>query len=125
MNRKNRTSSNRIIRHYRIRKTVAGSSERPRLSVFRSHKHLEAQIVDDFEQKTLISATTKSKEFEKIDSFKEEKGKVGEAMRLGRWLAEKAKQKNITQVVFDRSGYLYHGRVKAFADAARHGGLSF
>ena len=124
MQSKNRTKSNRIIRHFRIRKRVIGSAERPRLSLFRSARHLEVQIINDFDQKTLVSATTKSKEFQKTVS-KNREGKVSEAVQLGRVIAEKAKEKNITKVVMDRGGYLYHGRVKTFADSARESGLSF
>lgn len=123
MKNKNRTESNRIIRHFRIRKRVQGNVERPRLSIFRSSKHLEVQIIDDFEQKTLVSATTKSKEF--LKEVKKDATKLEQAVALGQHIAKKAKAKQIEKVVFDRGGYLYHGRIKAFADAARNGGLSF
>lgn len=124
MRPKNQVKSNRIIRHFRIRKTVSGTAVRPRLSVYPSLQHLEAQIIDDFEQKTLFGATTKSKDFQKESGMKKG-GNVQAAVRFGKFVAEKAKEKGISKVVFDRGGFLYHGRIKAFADAAREQGLSF
>ncbi|HTL71439.1 MAG TPA: 50S ribosomal protein L18 [Candidatus Eisenbacteria bacterium] len=124
MKRKNLVKSNRIIRHFRIRKSVSGTAERPRLSVYPSLQHLEAQIIDDFEQKTLFGATTKSKDFQK-DSGLKVGGNVKAAVSFGKYVASKAKEKGINKVVFDRGGFLYHGRIKAFADAAREQGLSF
>lgn len=121
---KNRVKSNRIIRHFRIRKRVRGNANRPRLSVYPSLKHFEAQIIDDFEQKTLAGFSTKAKEFKKISGLKTG-GNVAAALCFGKFVAEQAKAKGIKQVVFDRGGFLYHGRVKAFADAAREQGLSF
>ena len=102
--------------HYRIRKKVAGSAERPRLSVFRSNKAIYAQLVDD--TNVLTSASSALLET-KSDN------KVEQAKAVGKLIAEKAKDKNIDSVVFDRSGYLYHGRVKALAEGAREGGLNF
>ncbi|HMY83443.1 MAG TPA: 50S ribosomal protein L18 [Saprospiraceae bacterium] len=104
--------------HYRIRKKVAGSAERPRLSVFRSNKAIYAQLVDDTNGNVLTSASSALLET-KSDN------KVEQAKAVGKLIAEKAKDKNIDSVVFDRSGYLYHGRVKALAEGAREGGLNF
>lgn len=104
----------------RIRKIVFGTAERPRLSVFRSNKQISAQLIDDNAGKTLVSASSLCKE------IAEKKGtKIEQAQYLGALLAEKAKTAGIENVVFDRNGYLYHGRVKALADAARNGGLKF
>lgn len=104
----------------RIRKIVSGTSERPRLSVFRSNKHLFAQLIDDVNGNTLVAASSIDK------SILEAKGnKVEKAALVGKLIAEKAKNSNISSVVFDRGGYLYHGRVKSFAEAAREGGLNF
>ena len=104
----------------RIRKVVFGTVDRPRLTVFRSNKHISVQIIDDQAQKTLASASSSSKEFadKKVN-------KTEQAQMLGGLIAEKAKAAGIESVVFDRNGYLYHGRVKALADAARNGGLKF
>jgi large subunit ribosomal protein L18 len=124
MKPKIRTKSNRIIRHYRIRKRVIGTSERPRLCLAPSLQHMEAQFVDDFNQKTLWGASTKSKDFQKASGLKKG-GNVEASVKFGKYAAEKALAKGIKQVVFDRGGYLYHGRIKAFADAAREQGLSF
>lgn len=104
--------------HYRIRKKVAGSAERPRLSVFRSNKAIYAQLVDDTNGNVLTSASSALLET-KSDN------KVEQAKAVGKLIAEKAKDKNIDSVVFDRSGYLYHGRVKALAEGARECGLNF
>ena len=103
---------------------MRGTPERPRLSIHPSVKHLEAQLVDDFDQKTLLGFTTKAKVFQKEASLKTY-GNVEAARVFGKFVAEKAKEKGISKVVFDRGGFLYHGRIKAFADAAREGGLSF
>ncbi len=124
MLRKNKTKTNRIIRHLRLRKRVSGTPERPRLSLHPSLLHLEAQIVNDFEGKTLFGFSTKAKDFKKATGLKKG-GNVKAAESFGKFVAEKAKEKGVSKVVFDRSGVLYHGRVKAFADAARQGGLSF
>ena len=121
---KNKLNNNRIIRHFRLRQKVSGTSVRPRLCLYPSLKHLEAQIVNDFEQKTLVGFTTKNKDFQKKSGLKMG-GNLVAAVSFGKFVAEKAKEKGITQVVFDRGGFQYHGRVKAFADAAREGGLSF
>ena len=107
-------------RKKRIRKHVNGTAERPRLSVFRSGKHIYAQIVDDLGGNTLVAASTLHK-----DVRGEKRTKVEDAKAVGKAIAEAAKQKGIAKVVFDRNGFLYHGRVKALADAAREAGLSF
>ncbi len=124
MRPKNRVKSNQIIRHYRLRKKVVGTPERPRLCLSPSINHLEAQIINDFDQKTLFGSSTKSEEFKKKAGLKTT-GNVKAAESFGKYFGEQAKAKGITKVVFDRSGYLYHGRVKAFAEAARAVGLSF
>ncbi|MCF8361380.1 MAG: 50S ribosomal protein L18 [Prolixibacteraceae bacterium] len=104
----------------RIRKIVNGTPDIPRLSVFRSNKQIYAQIIDDLSGKTLASASSLDKE---IDAGKV--NKTEQAAMVGKLIAEKAKQANIEKVVFDRNGYLYHGRVKSIAEAARKGGLKF
>jgi large subunit ribosomal protein L18 len=116
--------SNRIVRHYRIRKRVIGTVERPRLVVAPSHLHMEAQFIDDFDQKTLVGVSSKAKEFHKSAGMKTA-GNVAAAVKFGKFAAERALAKGIKKVVFDRGGYLYHGRIKAFADAVREQGLSF
>ncbi len=108
----------RYRRHLRVRRTVAGSAARPRLVVFRSSKHMYAQVVDDTRGVTLVGAADRSEGIEV-----EGKGKTARSFALGRLIAAKAKAKGITKVVFDRGGYQYHGRVKAVADGARKGGL--
>ena len=113
----------RAKRHQRIRKKIVGTSERPRLSVRRSINHLYAQIVDDTAGKTLLQLSTLSPDLK--TTLKKDEGNVKGAILLGAALAENCKKKGITKVVFDRAGYLYHGRVKALAEAARKGGLSF
>src|SRR3989338_5202055 len=115
-------------RHKRIRKKIIGTKERPRLSIRRSINHLYAQIIDDTAAKTLISLSTLSADFRTlaiVGKLAKSAGNVKGASILGAVLAEKCKKEGITKVVFDRAGYLYHGRVKALADAARKGGLSF
>ena len=112
----------RIQRHRRIRKRVTGLAARPRLCVFRSHKHLYAQIVDDFQGKVVLGVSTLDKTLRKTAP---RGGNVTAAVALGKRVAEIAKQHGITKVVFDRGGYIYHGRIKALADAAREGGLEF
>lgn len=106
----------------RIRKKISGNNEKPRLSVFRSNKHIYVQLVDDVKHITMASASSKSSELsEKLQGLK----KVEQAEFVGKLLAEKALAENIKNVVFDRSGYKFHGRVKALADGARKGGLIF
>jgi large subunit ribosomal protein L18 len=105
-------------RHRRVRGKIVGSAERPRLVVFRSNRGIEAQLVDDLEGKTLAAASWLN-----LKSFKG--SKTEQAAEVGKLLAQNAKKANLETVVFDRGGYLYHGRVKALADAAREGGLKF
>jgi large subunit ribosomal protein L18 len=109
-------------RQVRVRKKVTGSVERPRLCVFRSSKHIYAQIIEDVTGKTLVAASTSAKS--QADGVKYT-GNVEAAKAVGKQIAEKALAKDIKQVVFDRNGFLYHGRVKALADAAREAGLTF
>jgi large subunit ribosomal protein L18 len=109
-------------RHYRLRRWVRGTAARPRLAVFRSLNHIYAQIVDDDTGRTLVAADSRSKEFR---TGQPRGGNVAAAKVVGTLLAERAKAAGLTQVVFDRGGYKYHGRVKALADAARAGGLAF
>ncbi|MBU1099986.1 MAG: 50S ribosomal protein L18 [Bacteroidetes bacterium] len=106
-----------------IRKKIFGTPERPRLAVFRSNKAIYAQIIDDTKGSTLVSASSLLKDI--ADGVKNAKGKVEESKLVGNLVGKLAVEKGITTVVFDRSGYRYHGRVKALADAAREGGLKF
>jgi len=117
------TKQQRLIRRkYRVRKKIFGTSECPRMSVFRSLKHIYVQIIDDEQKKTLVAASTLSKELkEKING----KNKTEQAKLVGELIAKNAKMKGITKVVFDRGGYKYHGRIKALADSARSNGLMF
>ena len=115
--------SKRIIRdriHKRIRTKVSGTAERPRLSVFRSIKHITAQVIDDATGHTLAAASTTEKK-----TISSGGGNVAGAKAIGKLVAERAIEKGVKSVVFDRGGYLYHGRVKALADAAREAGLQF
>lgn len=107
----------------RIRKKITGTPERPRLSVFRSAKHAYAQIIDDTTGKTLVSVSTLSKDLR--ENVKQAKTPIERYKMIGVAAAKKALEKNIKEVVFDRGGHLYHGRVKALADGAREGGLKF
>jgi large subunit ribosomal protein L18 len=109
-------------RHLRIRRTTAGAAQRPRLSVFRSLNHMYAQIVDDSRGVTLAAASSLDPEIREAVRGKKKTEAGGE---VGRLIARRAKERGITQVVFDRGGYLYHGRIKAVADAAREAGLKF
>ena len=109
-------------RQVRVRRKVSGSQERPRLCVFRSAKHIYAQIIEDTTGTTLVAASTVVKG---SSGDLKSSGNVEAAKLVGKQIAEQALAKNITQVVFDRNGFLYHGRVKALADAAREAGLSF
>ena len=110
----------RIARHQRIRESLSGTSERPRLCVFRSNTNIEVQIIDDEKGNTLVSASTKEKDLKITNG-----SNIEAAKKLGAEIANRAKKAKITKVVFDRGGYLYHGRVKALADAARENGLEF
>lgn len=107
-------------RHGRVRAKLSGTESRPRLNVFRSSKHMYAQIIDDVNGVTIVSASTLDKELNL-----ESTGNVDAATKVGELVAKRAVEKGITSVVFDRGGYLYHGRVKALADAARENGLEF
>jgi large subunit ribosomal protein L18 len=118
MGTKNKKVSSRLKIKMRIRKTVKGTPERPRLSVFRSNKQIYGQLIDDLNGKTLISASSKENDGDKVT-------KLEQATKVGLLIAEKAKAAGIETVVFDRNGYLYHGRVKNLAEAARKGGLKF
>jgi len=109
-------------RHQRVRRRISGIPERPRLCVFRSLKHIFAQLIDDCAGRTLVSASTLSKEVRESVS---QKPRIEASKVVGVLLAEKAKAKGIATVTFDRGGYLYHGRVKALAEGAREGGLKF
>ncbi len=105
--------------HKRIRRKVTGTAERPRLAVHYSNQHIYAQVIDDASGKTLLSASTLDKSFESAAA------NIASAQKVGQLLAERAKGSNISAVVFDRGGHLYHGKVKALADAAREAGLQF
>jgi len=110
----------RVERHKRIRKEISGTADRPRLNVFRSNANITAQIIDDEKGVTLVSASTLEKELKIANG-----GNVEAAKLIGAEIAKRAKKAKIDKVVFDRGGYLYHGRVKALADAARENGLEF
>jgi len=109
-------------RHYRLRRRLAGTTERPRLAVFRSLNHIYAQVIDDSAGRTLAAAST-------LDTSLKGEGKTGgniaAAQQVGRLIAERAKERGVSRVVFDRGGFKYHGRVRSLADAAREGGLEF
>ena len=109
----------RVKKHRRVRNHISGTAERPRLAVYRSNAHISAQIIDDTKGVTLVAAGTYEAAFEGIGSNKEA------ATAIGKTLAERALAKGITEVVFDRGGYIYHGRVSALAEGAREGGLKF
>jgi large subunit ribosomal protein L18 len=113
------TNEARLNRHRRVRGKIHGTNERPRLNVFRSTNHIYAQLIDDVKGVTLAAASTLDKEFEGNGGNKEAARKVGEM------IAKRAADKGITEVVFDRGGYIYHGRVKELAEGAREGGLKF
>jgi len=108
--------------HTRIRKKIEGTAERPRLNVYRSLNHIYVQVIDDEDGKTIVQASS-------VEGRKKGQrstgGNVASAKEIGKRIAERAKEKGITKVVFDRGGYLYHGRIKALADAAREAGLQF
>lgn len=116
---KNKKVNRRIKIKMRIRKSINGTSDRPRMTVFRSNRQIYVQLVDDLDGKTLVSASSR-------DKGVDDKGnKIEQAEKVGKLIAEKAKSAGIESVVFDRNGYLYHGRVKSLAEAARKGGLKF
>ncbi|ADQ06747.1 MULTISPECIES: 50S ribosomal protein L18 [Caldicellulosiruptor] len=122
MYKKVNRNEKRLIRHKRIRKKVFGTSERPRLCVYKSLKYIYAQIIDDEKGHTLVAASSLEPEIKsRLSSTKS----IEAAEYVGKVIAERAKEKGITKVVFDRGGYPYHGRVKALAEAARQAGLEF
>ncbi|WP_152400030.1 50S ribosomal protein L18 [Paenibacillus cellulositrophicus] len=112
----------RLKRHLRVRKKIEGTAERPRLNVFRSSKHIYAQLIDDVAGVTIVSASTVDKE---LSGSVKNGGSVEAARQVGELVAKRAKEKGHTSIVFDRGGYLYHGRIQALADAAREAGLEF
>lgn len=109
----------RVRRHQRVRKSISGTADRPRLNVFRSANHIYAQVIDDVKGVTLVSASSLDKDFEGYG------GNIDGAAAVGKKVAEKALAAGIKTVVFDRGGYVYHGRVAALAEGAREGGLEF
>ena len=116
-----KTNSNaaRLKRHARVRSKITGTAERPRLDVFRSNSHIYAQLIDDVKGVTLAAAASNEKDFGASG------GNCEGARKVGKLIAERAKKKKISEVVFDRGGYIYHGRVKELAEGAREGGLKF
>jgi large subunit ribosomal protein L18 len=122
MGKLNPRAAARKIRQQRVRVHLRGTSQRPRLSVYRSNKHIYAQIIDDTANRVLVSASSMSKDFQTMGKSG---GNIAGATLIGKMVAEKALQKGISRVVFDRNGFLYHGRVKAVAMAAREKGLEF
>lgn len=121
MARMNPKTVARAKRVKRIRKKITGTEERPRLRVFKSNKHIYAQIINDVAGRTLVSMSTLDKEF----ALDDEKGKIGAAKKVGEVIGARAKAAGITKVVFDRGGSIYHGRVKSLSEGAREGGLEF
>lgn len=118
----NKKKQARLKRKKSIRKKIAGTPQRPRLSVFRSSKHIYVQIIDDVAGHTLLSASTVEKE---ATAQSELKGKIEKAVFIGKMVAQRAVEKGIRKVIFDRNGFLYHGRIKAVSDGAREAGLIF
>lgn len=113
-------SVNRKARHSRVRKKISGTTNRPRLNVYRSGKHIYAQLIDDINGSTLVSASTLDKELELSSTKNKEAAKA-----VGQLIAKRALEKDIEEIVFDRSGYIYHGRIKELAEGARESGLKF
>ena len=111
----------RLKRKKRIRKKISGTTEKPRLTVYKSSKHIYAQLIDDNDMKTLMSASSVEKEIKALPPFE---SKIKMAKHIGETIARRAIDKGITNVVFDRNGYVFHGRVKALADGAREAGLT-
>jgi large subunit ribosomal protein L18 len=120
---KSQSELGRIKRHYRIRKKLSGTKEVPRLIVHRSHGNLYVQFIDDTVSHTILSLSTNDGSFKK--EFTAKGGNVEAAKKMGAYIAREASKKDIKKIVFDRGGYLYHGRIKALADAAREAGLQF
>ena len=112
----------RARRHYRVRKSISGTPQRPRLAVFRSNRHITAQVIDDVQGRTLASASSLDSE---LRSGLKSGANVDAARQVGELIAKRAVDAGVKDVMFDRGGFIYHGRVKALADAAREGGLSF
>ena len=110
----------RLRRHHRVRKHVSGTADRPRLAVFRSNKHISAQVIDDVGGRTVAAASSVEKDLKSGSG-----GNIDGAKKVGQLLGERAKAAGVTKVVFDRGGFRYHGRVAALADAAREAGLEF
>ena len=141
MYKKQYSNQARVRRHIRLRKKLAGTTERPRLSVFRSGDQIYAQVIDDTAQRTLLAASSRDAELAKVSSDKiagldgdeapeslkglEKNRRVRQAWLVGELVAKRAKAAGVTQVVYDRGGYIYHGRIAALAEGARHGGLEF
>ena len=119
-----RRETQRLRRHQRVRRTVVGTAERPRLVVHRSLKHMQGQLVDDVSGRVLLGISTTSPDLEKLRG-EDDTDKTTLSREAGKRIAERAKEAGIETVVFDRGGYLYHGRVAAFAEGAREGGLKF
>lgn len=117
--------SARLKRKKRIRKKLTGTTERPRLSVFRSARHIYAQVIDDSTGRTIVSASTLEKDVTAHPDLAEGKGKISMAVVVGKVVAQRAMNIGLKRVVFDRNGFLYHGRVKAVSDGAREAGLDF
>lgn len=116
------TKSERRLRiRYRIRKRISGTENRPRMSVYRSNKEIYVQLIDDVEGKTLLSASSREKEIAEVKNI----SKTEQAKLVGKLVAKKALEKGVKEVIFDRGGYLYHGRVKSLAESARENGLKF
>jgi len=115
-------TNSRKLRHVRLRKKVSGTSERPRLAVHFSGQHITAQVIDDVSGATLASVNTTEDSFRKDSTSR---ANVATALKVGKLIAERGLAKNIAKVVFDRGGFMYHGKIKALADAAREGGLQF
>lgn len=118
-----RENNSRLRSKIRIRKKISGTPEKPRLSVYRSLNNIYGQVIDDSTGKTLASASSLSKEI--AEDIKSAKGKTARSKLVGKLIAQKAVEQSISNVVFDRNGFKYHGRIKAFADGAREGGLKF
>lgn len=119
MAKKDKNEARRAV-HTRIRKKLSGTTERPRLAVFRSLNHIYVQVIDDVKGETVVSASTAEKDFRGRTG-----GNIAAAKDIGKLIAERAKEKGITSVIFDRGGYIYHGRVRSLAEAAREAGLKF
>lgn len=122
-NKNEKKRAMRARRRMRIRKKISGTSDRPRLAVFRSLNHIQAQLIDDTTGRSLLGISSHAKEL--ADSLNGLNGKCEKSREVGKLLAQKAKDAGISNVIFDRGGYIYHGRIKALAEGAREGGLTF